>query len=134
MYQASNTPLLTHEIFESRAELSDSILTEDPIPSEIQRKRRRASLLDTPRDSAGSLQRTHNVRYAGDFLQARFWRWLGEYLRTVLKGRDQFLEYDLSDPRAGIYTMPDSASVALASDWGAGTISAYRVRDQIVRR
>ncbi|MFQ5943699.1 MAG: metallophosphoesterase family protein [Anaerolineales bacterium] len=101
--------------------------------SETQRKRRRASLLHTPRDSARSLQRTHNIRYAGDFLEARFWRWLSEYLRTVLNGRDRFLEYDLSDPRSGIYVMPDTASVALAADWGAGTISAYRVRDEILR-
>ena len=96
-------------------------------------KRSRTQLLNTPRDSARSLQLTHDVRYAGDFLESRFWRWLGEYLRTVLSGRDRFREYDLSDPQAGVYVMPNVASVALASDWGTGTISAYRVRDEILR-
>lgn len=100
---------------------------------ETTRKRSRTQLLNTPRDSARSLQRTHNVRYAGDFLESRFWRWLGEYLRTVLSGRDPFLKYDLSDPHAGVYVMPEVTSVALASDWGTGTISAYRVRDEILR-
>ena len=106
---------------------------EDPSSMKINGKRRRTQLLKTPRDSARSLQLTHNVRYAGDFLEARFWRWLGEYLRTVLSGRARFREYDLSDSRAGVYVMPDVASVALASDWGTGTINAYRVRDEILR-
>ncbi len=100
---------------------------------ETKGKRRRTHLLNTPRDSARSLQFTHNIRYAGDFLEARFWRWLGEYLRTVLSGRDHFREYDLSDPHAGVYVMPDVVSVALAADWGSGTINAYRVRDEILR-
>ncbi len=101
---------------------------------ESQKKRSRSSLLNTPRDSARSLQLTHNIRHAGDFLEARFWRWLVEYLRTVLRRRAKFLEYDLTDPRAGIHVMPDVVSVALAGDWGTGTISAYRVRDEILRR
>ena len=101
---------------------------------ESQKKRSRTQLLGTPRDSARSLQLTHNIRHAGDFLEARFWRWLLEYLRTVLRRRAKFLEYDLTDPRAGIHVMPDVVSVALAGDWGTGTISAYRVRDEILRR
>jgi 3',5'-cyclic AMP phosphodiesterase CpdA len=101
---------------------------------EPQKKRSRSSLLNTPRDSARSLQLTHNIRHAGDFLEARFWRWLAEYLRTVLRRRAKFQEYDLRDPRAGVYVMPDVVSVALAGDWGTGTISAYRVRDEILRR
>ncbi len=101
---------------------------------ESQKKRSRSSLLNTPRDSARSLQLTHNIRHAGDFLEARFWRWLVEYLRTVFRRRAKFLEYDLTDPLAGIYVMPDVVSVALAGDWGTGTISAYRVRDEILAR
>jgi len=100
---------------------------------ETQGKRSPSALLKTPRDSARSLQLTHNVRFAGDFLEARFWHWLGEYLRTVLSRKARFLEYDLNDPRAGVHVMPDIASVALAGDWGTGTISAYRVRDEILR-
>ena len=100
---------------------------------ETQKQRSRSSLLNTPRDSARSLQLTHNIRHAGDFLEARFWRWLTEYLRTVLRRRAKFHEYDLRDPRAGIYVMPEVVSVALAGDWGTGTISAYRVRDEILR-
>jgi len=96
------------------------------------RKRSRTQLIGTPRDSARSLQLTHSIRHAGDFLQARFWRWLIEYLRTVFTRRAKFMVYDMNDPRAGIYTMPEVASVALAGDWGTGTISAYRVRDQIL--
>ena len=99
---------------------------------ETQRKRRRAQLLGLPRDSARSLQFTHNVRYAGDFLEARFWRWLAEYLRTVLRRKAEFQTYDMSDPLAGVHRMPNHATVALASDWGTGTISAYRVRDEIL--
>ncbi len=106
---------------------------EDPSRMKINGKRSRTQLLKTPRDSALSLQLTHNVRHAGDFLEARGWRWLGEYLRTVLNGRDNFREYDLSDSRAGVYVMPEAVSVALASDWGTGTINAYRVRDEILR-
>ncbi len=101
---------------------------------ESQKKRSRSSLLNTPRDSARSLQLTHNIRHAGDFLEARFWRWLVEYLRTVFRRRAKFLEYDLTDPLAGIDVMPDVVSVALAGDWGTGTISAYRVRDEILAR
>ncbi len=99
-----------------------------------QGKRRRSALLHTPRDSARSFQLAHNVRYAGDFLEAKFWRWLAEYLRTVLKGRDRFPGYDLTDSGAGLYSMPERCSVALASDWGTGTKNAYRVRGEILSR
>lgn len=97
-----------------------------------QSKRNPADLLGTPRDSARSHQFTHNVRYTGDLLKASFWDWLGDYLATVIKGRHPFLTYDLSDPRAGIHRMPETLTIGLAGDWGSGTMSAYRVRDQML--
>ena len=95
---------------------------------EIQEKRKMGDMLKMPRDCARSLQRTHNVRYKGDLLKGAFFLWLADYFTTILRGKHPFPEYDLSDPRAGIHTMPNSVKVGLAGDWASGTVSAYRVR------
>lgn len=95
---------------------------------EIREKRSMSELLRTPRDCARSLQRSHNIRYTGDLLRGSFLIWLADYFTTILRGKHEFPEYDLSDPRAGIQVMPNVAKVALAGDWASGTISAYRVR------
>lgn len=98
-----------------------------------QGKRDPAELLGTPRDSARSHQFTHNVRYAGDLLKRSFWAWLGDYLGTVISGRHPFLSYDLSDKHAGLYQMPEQLLVGMAGDWASGTLSAYRVRDEMAK-
>ena len=62
------------------------------MPSQWKPKRneRRSSLLNTPRDGARSLQLTHNIRHAGDFLEAQILAMADvEYLRTVLRRPSQ---------------------------------------------
>lgn len=92
-------------------------------------KRSREEVLKAPRSAPRSLLKTHRERNPGNFLTKAFWIWILDYLKTALRPRHEFLTYDLADKEAGIYTMPEECVVALASDWGTGTASAYRVRD-----
>lgn len=96
-------------------------------------KRRRAEMLGTPRDSAGSLRRSHNIRFAGDLLKTSFPRWMWDYISTVARGKYPFPRLDLDDPQAGIYRMPNQVSIGMAGDWASGTSSAYRVRDEMLK-
>lgn len=60
--------------------------------------------------------------------------WIWNYLKVAFLPRRAFPEYTApAADRPGVYRMPDRCTVALASDWGTGTESAYRVRDAIRR-
>lgn len=104
-------------------------------------KRRNEELKDLSRSAAESLWRTKKEEAAPaerrgmGFLRSRFLPWLWNYLKVAFLPRDRFREYDApASQRPGIFEMPERCVVALASDWGTGTASAYRVRDGISAR
>ena len=99
-------------------------------------KRRDEELQDLSRSAAESLWRTKKEEAAPaertgmGFLRSRFLPWLWNYLKVAFLPRERFREYSApASERPGIFGMPDRCVVALASDWGTGTASAYRVRD-----
>ncbi len=84
------------------------------------------------RSAAQSLWRSH--RAAGLLLTKQVFAWLWNYLKVVFTLRESFRTYPqptAHDPRPGVFTIPDSCSLALAADWGTGTDSAYAVGDAI---
>jgi hypothetical protein len=66
---------------------------------------------------------------ADRFLQAAWLRWAREFLRFVFTPRHAFPK----PTRPPLVTLPDRCTLALASDWGTGTVSAYKVRYEIGR-
>jgi 3',5'-cyclic AMP phosphodiesterase CpdA len=64
-----------------------------------------------------------------------FLPWAWNYLKVALLSRHRFASYAASPAgqtgRPGVFVMPESCSVVLCSDWGSGTVNAYRVRDAI---
>jgi len=102
-------------------------------------KRSLQDLEGLPRSAARSLWRSrteevpHEERSGVGLLSKRFLPWLWNYLKVALLPRERFREYGAPlSSRPGIYRLPNDCVVALASDWGTGTASAYRVRDGIV--
>jgi hypothetical protein len=57
--------------------------------------------------------------------------WAREYIHHIREGRLPFPSYPPG--HTGIYRLPRDLRVAIASDWGTGTESAYRVADQMVK-
>ncbi len=57
--------------------------------------------------------------------------WAEEYLKHIFQSRRPLPSYPAG--HTGIYRLPNNVLVAIASDWGTGTSSAYKVADQIVR-
>ncbi len=85
------------------------------------------------RSAAQSLWRTHQeIRGPSAFLGKNFLPWLWNYLKVVGTPRSAFPAYQApTSARPGVFSIPDSCVIALASDWGTGTESAYRVSDAI---
>jgi hypothetical protein len=76
---------------------------------------------------AASVRRTMRDRI--NFFRHAIWKWAKEYLRHIFQSRRPLASYPID--HTGIYRLPDEVLVALASDWGTGTDSAYKVADQI---
>jgi hypothetical protein len=62
------------------------------------------------------------------FLTMNFWPWLKHYVSVMFHRRQAFKSYRVGN---GIFRVPNSSTIALAADWGTGTIPAYKVADQI---
>jgi hypothetical protein len=62
------------------------------------------------------------------FLRRSLGPWFVHYVGVMLHRRHNFKSYKV---RNGIFKIPDTATIALAADWGTGTIPAYKVADQI---
>ncbi len=59
--------------------------------------------------------------------------WILNYLKVALSPRRRFKTYAALDyEKPGIYLVPNECNIALVSDWGSGTLSAYNVRDCIL--
>jgi hypothetical protein len=63
------------------------------------------------------------------FLRHAILKWVDEYLKHIFQSRRQLRSYPTG--RTGVYRLPEDVLIALASDWGTGTASAYRVADEI---
>jgi len=62
------------------------------------------------------------------FVTGNLWPWLTHYLSVMLHRRHEFKTYRTG---TGIFPIANTSTVALAADWGTGTIPAYRVANQI---
>ncbi len=101
----------------------------EPRPNRAPR-RQLGALRGLRRSAAASLWRSH--REAAAFLTKRVLLWLWNYLKVVFTPRESYRTYRAPpSTRPGIFTIPDSCSVALAADWGTGDNSAYAVGDAI---
>ncbi|MGH9259910.1 MAG: metallophosphoesterase family protein [Acidimicrobiales bacterium] len=91
------------------------------------------ALRGVSRSAAQSLWRTHQeIRGPSAFLGKNFLPWLWNYLKVVGTPRWKFPGYRAAAAdHPGCFTIPDSCVIGLASDWGTGTESAYRVSDAI---
>jgi 3',5'-cyclic AMP phosphodiesterase CpdA len=56
-------------------------------------------------------------------------KWVVKFVSTLFKRTRPYRTYEA--PATGMFVMPDRVSIALASDWGTGTASAYAVGDAI---
>jgi len=79
------------------------------------------SLLATHREPA--------TRGPVQFLTKTFLPWLINYISVMIHRRHRFKWYTAG---TGIFTIPNTATIALAADWGTGTIPAYKVANQIL--
>jgi Calcineurin-like phosphoesterase len=100
------------------------------------RRRTSAAARSTPQSDALSILRTAQEqvtsRSTATLLSSDARQWVSQYLRHLLDGRRPFPTYGPGE--SGMFPMPDIAHVALASDWGTGTDSAYRVADVMATR
>jgi len=71
------------------------------------------------------------LRERAAFLTKALWEWVKRYVSTLFHRKRDLPRYP--EGQTGCYEMPDKVSIALASDWGAGTPSAYAVGEQIRR-
>jgi hypothetical protein len=79
------------------------------------------------RSAGGSLWKTHQEpppQSRMQFLRNNWIPWIEHYLGVMFHKRHPFNQYHTGN---GIFTMPDSVTVALAADWGTGTRPAYKV-------
>jgi hypothetical protein len=54
--------------------------------------------------------------------------WLRQYLRVMFTPRHPFPHYDApAAQQPGVFAMPEHCRIALAGDWGSGTVNVYRV-------
>src|SRR5262245_33263266 len=54
--------------------------------------------------------------------------WLINYASVMIHRRHAFKPYTIG---TGVFTIPNTATIAVAADWGTGTIPAYKVANQI---
>src|SRR5215208_1609836 len=71
------------------------------------------------------------VRNQVDLLRHAIVKWAREYLKHIGESRLPLASYAAG--HTGIYRLPRNLTVAMASDWGTGTPSAYKVADQMRR-
>lgn len=76
--------------------------------------------------------RKPRVRDWRRLLGSAFLEWIKEFFANVFRRRPPLLQYP--EGRSGIYRLPTHCRIALASDWGTGTESAYAVGVQIGKR
>ena len=62
------------------------------------------------------------------FLTKQVWPWILHYASVMLHWRHEFKSYRTG---TGIFPISNKSTVALAADWGTGTIPAYKVANQI---
>jgi len=62
------------------------------------------------------------------FLTRSLGPWFAHYVSVMIHSRHELKTYVGGN---GIFRIPDSATIALAADWGTGTIPAYKVAEQI---
>ena len=77
---------------------------------------------------------THTVpppRNNGEFLTKNIWPWLEHYFHVLFHSRAAFPAY--KPGHSGIFPIADACSIALAADWGTGTIPAYKVVSEIMK-
>lgn len=96
-------------------------------PEEVQEAKRSAAM---------SLFRSYVTdpppRAAGMFRSRAVWEWIKHYVSVAFTPRRPFRVYQTSlAARPGRFGLAHDARVALVSDWGTGTPSAYRVMDQV---
>ena len=65
------------------------------------------------------------------FLPHAIVKWAEEYLKHIFQSRRPLPSYPVG--HTGIYRLPSNVLVAIASDWGTGTSSAYKVADQMAK-
>ncbi len=65
------------------------------------------------------------IRDRANFMRHAILRWADEYLKHIFQGRHPLPPYAAG--HSGIYRLPNDVLIALASDWGTGTESAYNV-------
>lgn len=83
------------------------------------------------RSAAKSLWMTHRetpTRNPIEFVTQNVWPWLTHYMSVMFHRREKLKPYRVGN---GIFTIPNASTVALAADWGTGTIPAYKVANQI---
>ncbi|MGH7500573.1 MAG: metallophosphoesterase family protein [Longimicrobiales bacterium] len=91
---------------------------------------------DAKRDALLSLLRSHVTdpppRGAALFRSGAVLKWIQHYLSVAFAPRRPFPVYPAPrTARPGLFPIAPAASIALVSDWGTGTPSAYRVMNQI---
>jgi len=90
-----------------------------------------APVYNLKKSAARSLWATHSEpppRGPVQFLTKQVWPWLVNYLSVMLHRRHAFNSYRAG---TGVFAIPNTVTVALAADWGTGTIPAYKVANQI---
>jgi len=65
------------------------------------------------------------------FLRHAIVKWAKEYLQHIFQRRRPLPPY--AAHHTGRYRLPNALRVALASDWGTGTASAYKVADEMTK-
>jgi hypothetical protein len=94
----------------------------------------RAAVAEPPRapvELAPAAPGPRTIRDKMAFLRHAIVQWAKEYLAHIFQRRRPLPPY--APGHTGVYRLPNTVCVALASDWGTGTRSAYRVAEQIVK-
>jgi hypothetical protein len=82
-----------------------------------------------PAKLAPAVPGPRTIRDRMAFLRHAIVRWAEEYLKHIFQSRRPLPPYRTG--HSGIYRLPTDVMVAIASDWGTGTSSAYKVADEI---
>jgi hypothetical protein len=82
-----------------------------------------------PAELAPPTPQRRTIRNRMAFFRRAICKWAEEYLKHIFQSRRPLPSY--SSGHTGIYRLPDKVLVAIASDWGTGTASAYKVADEM---
>ena len=83
------------------------------------------------KSAARSLWMTHQgppTRNPIEFVTQNVWPWLKHYVSVMIHQRQPFKSYRVGN---GILPIASVSTIAVAADWGTGTIPAYKVANQI---